>query len=374
MDISVGGHICLDVIPAWEKGNLASIKPGKLLEMEGINFSTGGAVANTGLSLKKLGIDVGLVGKIGDDALGSITLDILQEHGAHIADSMIVSKEETSSYTIVLNPPDTDRAFLHYPGPNNTFTADDIPYDFIKKSKIFHFGYPPLMKKMYRNDGHEISKMFQKTSRQGLINSLDMTLPDPNSEAGRINWPKLLEKILPFVDIFLPSFEEISYMLRGEKLTRDRMNLTLLHDMSAELLDMGVEIVVLKLGDQGLYLHSTTQIKRGTLKGIIDSEKWSDQEMVVPCFKEEVLAGTTGAGDAAIAGFLADLLSGNRPAEVLNTAAAVGAYCVEAVDATGGIEKMPAVKKRIEKGWERLPLKFNLEDWNFNKKRGLWIK
>jgi len=62
---------------------------------------------------------------------------------------MIISENEISSYTIVLNPPDTDRVFLHYPGPNHTFTANDIPYEKIKSSRIFHFGYPPLMQKFY---------------------------------------------------------------------------------------------------------------------------------------------------------------------------------------------------------------------------------
>ena len=114
--------------------------------MSGLKLSTGGAVANTGITLKKLGINTTLLGKIGGDAFGKVILEILQKEDKTLVENMIISKNEISSYTIVLNPPDTDRVFLHYPGPNHTFNANDIPYEKIINCRIFHFGYPPLIK------------------------------------------------------------------------------------------------------------------------------------------------------------------------------------------------------------------------------------
>ena len=55
MDIIIAGHICLDIIPDWRTGSIKTIIPGHILEMAGLKLSTGGAVANAGIALKKLG-------------------------------------------------------------------------------------------------------------------------------------------------------------------------------------------------------------------------------------------------------------------------------------------------------------------------------
>ena len=112
MDIVVAGHICLDIIPEWKIGNIKNIIPGHILEMEGLKLSTGGAVANTGITLKKLGISATLIGKIGSDAFGKIIIKNLQKIHKSLTENMVINKDDISSYTIVLNPPDTDRIFL----------------------------------------------------------------------------------------------------------------------------------------------------------------------------------------------------------------------------------------------------------------------
>src|SRR5665648_1291413 len=127
MDIVVAGHICLDIIPDWRIGSIKTIIPGHILEMSGLKLSTGGAVANTGITLKRLGISTTLLGKIGSDAFGKVILEILQKEDKTLVENMIISKDEISSYNLVLNPPDTDRVFLRYPGPNHTFPAHHIP-------------------------------------------------------------------------------------------------------------------------------------------------------------------------------------------------------------------------------------------------------
>ncbi len=79
MDIVVAGHICLDIIPDWRIGSIKTIIPGHILEMSGLKLSAGGAVANTGIALKKLGINTALLGKVGADAFGKVILEILKK-------------------------------------------------------------------------------------------------------------------------------------------------------------------------------------------------------------------------------------------------------------------------------------------------------
>jgi len=375
MDIVVAGHICLDIIPDWRIGSIKTIIPGHILEMSGLKLSTGGAVANTGIALKKLGINTALLGKVGADALGKVILEILKKEGKTLAENMIISGNEVSSYTIVLNPPDTDRVFLHYPGPNHTFTANDIPYEKIKSSRIFHFGYPPLMQKFYENDGKELVKMFQRIRKMKIITSLDMAMPDPESPAGRVDWFKFFKNVLPLVDIFMPSIDELLYMLRPEKYNkiyekRERFDMVLLNQLAKQLIDYGTKVVAIKLGDQGLYLR-THQIEKSNLSSIINHQDWNYRQLLSPCFAAEV-KGTTGTGDATIAGFLAELLKGGEPEKCITLATAVGACCVEAVDATEGIRPLPEIIKRVTSGWERLSLSIPLDHWKFDYQYKIW--
>src|SRR5258708_36730341 len=91
---------------------------------------------------------------------------------------------------------------------------------------------------------------------------------------------------------------------------------------------------------------------------VADGAAWSDRELWAPCFAAQV-AGTTGSGDATIAGFLAGLLQGMGPGETMLTACAVGACSIEAVDALSGIRSWPETAERIAAGWARIPLALN---------------
>ena len=126
----VAGHICVDITPAFPEkyGAIDTIfEPGKLIEVGQASVSSGGAVANTGLAMKKLGANVALMGKAGTDAFGDMLEGILSEHG--LSDSLIRSKESSTSYSVVLSIPGTDRIFLHHPGVNHSFFTSDIPED-----------------------------------------------------------------------------------------------------------------------------------------------------------------------------------------------------------------------------------------------------
>ncbi len=375
MDIVVAGHICLDIIPDWRTGSIKTIVPGHILEMAGLKLSTGGAVANAGITLKKLGISTALLGKIGGDALGKVILEILQKEDKTLVENMIISKNEVSSYTIVLNPPDTDRVFLHYPGPNHTFTANDIPYEKIKSSRIFHFGYPPLMQKFYENEGKELVKMFQRIRQMNIVTSLDMAMPDPESPAGKLDWRKFFKNVLPMVDIFIPSIDELLYMLNLEKFYKisekeERFDVVLLDQLARQLINYGTNVVAIKLGDQGLYLR-THHTEKSNLSSIINPKDWNYRQLLSPCFATEV-KGTTGTGDATIAGFLAQFLEGGEPEKAITLATAVGACCVEAIDATGGIRPLPEVIKKVTSGWERLTLSIPIDNWKYDYQYKIW--
>jgi len=366
--VTVAGHICLDVIPSWpgtrmvrELGEL--LQPGKLVQVGPAVISAGGAVSNTGVALHRLGVPVRLMGKVGDDLIGRSILEVLGGQGRDLARGVMVIPGQASSYSIVINPPAVDRVFLHCPGANDTFVARDVPYDRLKGQRLFHFGYPPVMMRMCIDGGKELARMFKKVKWMGLATSLDMAHIDPAASAGKVDWPGLLRRTLPYVDLFLPSLEETLFMLDRRELGRRETggqksgaDGALMHRLAEQLLEWGAAVVGFKLGDQGMYLRTSASAKRLARVGggiLADIEAWRGREMLAPCFAVKV-AGTTGAGDCTIAGLLAALLKGMGPEEAMTTAVAVGACCVEKTDATSGVVTLAKVRARIKGGWERV--------------------
>ncbi|MGD9090004.1 MAG: carbohydrate kinase family protein, partial [Desulfobacterales bacterium] len=280
--IAVAGHICLDIIPPFDspKKNFDElILPGKLIEVGPAIISTGGAVSNTGLALYRLGVQTILMGKIGSDFFGKIILDLLKTQDPALTKGMVMSAKSNTSYTVVISPPGSDRVFLHFPGANDDFNATDLRDIGLDGVHIFHFGYPPLMRRMYQNGGRELEALFRWVQNQGITTSLDLAKPDPKSEAGRVDWKLILERVLPFVDIFIPSVDEILYMLHRDifhSLTQKHGEFNFIKFLDTELLDsladtlikMGSNVVAIKLGDQGLYLRTGKNIQR--LAGVTD--------------------------------------------------------------------------------------------------------
>ena len=384
--IVVAGHICLDIIPALDAESCRAremIVPGRLVKVGPATIATGGVVANTGLALHRLGVPVRLMGKLGDDLLGRAVLGILADHSPALAEDMIVAPAGGSSYTIVISPPGTDRTFLHHPGVNDTYAAADVPFDRLGGSGIFHFGYPPLMRRMYADGGGELARVLRGARDRGMAVSLDMSMPDLNGEAGRADWPGILARALPHVDVFAPSFDEILLMLDRGRFDRLAAgaggNLaagaepSLLRRLAEALVAMGAAIVALKLGDRGLYLRTTDDAGRLERIGgrlACDWGPWRGRELLVPCFAVDV-AGTTGSGDATVAGLLAGLIGGQPPPAALRSAVGVGAASVERADATSGVPAWDVVQRRIAAGWPRRAGATPV-DWRWDESEGLW--
>jgi sugar/nucleoside kinase (ribokinase family) len=355
VDVLVTGHLCLDVIPSFAHGNV-TFKPGHLTEVGAATFATGGGVSNVGLALIRLGVSTKLVGKIGNDFFGEAILRILESYDKGATKNIILEKGSSSSYTLVLNPPNHDRTFLHNPGCNDTFKAIDIDLETLGKAKIFYFGYPSLMKTI-REDPVAFANLYKKAKEQGFITCLDMSLPDAQGESGKVDWQSFLEHVLAFVDIFIPSLEEILFMCERPFYDSGKwqqpMPAPYLHDVTQKFLELGVSVAGIKLGEHGLYLRTASKkrLQQSPLAATVDVSTWEQRELWSPIFKVEV-KGTVGAGDSALAGFLASVLKGLSPEDALTMACAVGACCVEAPDASSGIRAWQETMARV-KGWER---------------------
>jgi len=366
--IIAAGHICIDITPVFPEGTNCSgigelLVPGRLIHMDAADVHTGGSVANTGLALKLLGADVRLLGKVGNDAFGTMVKDILASYGAG---GLVVDAESTTSYSVVVAVPGIDRIFLHSPGANNTFTNADIPEDALEDASIFHIGYPPVMRKLYENDGAELNAILRRVKEHGIATSMDMTNIDPNSEAGKINWLKILAAVLPDTDFFVPSFEELCFMLNRERYDElsarggdMTANLDMLRDvkpLADKCLELGCKAVLIKCGISGMYYKTSGKAAMAQVGSRLelDADSWADREGIQPCFRADQVLSGTGAGDTSIAAFLMAAAEGKLPQQCAALAAAEGACAVTAYDALGGLKKLDELEARITSGWETM--------------------
>ena len=375
--IVVCGHLCLDIIPGFPAVTVGQdwFRPGGLSVVGAPVISTGGAVSNVGLGLNSLGLPVRLAARIGDDAFGKLVQDRVTASGAGLAEGIRCVKGEVTSYTVVLNPPGIDRVFFHCPGANDTFTDGDVADGVLTDAFMLHFGYPPLMEKIWSDGGAALERLLSRAKAMGARTSLDMSMPDPKSPSGKVDWNAFLARVLPRVDFFLPSVEELLFMTDrttyerlagrggGDSIIRD-VSFRDLQRVAETALHQGASAVLIKLGDRGAYLRTAASAPGG-----IDA--WASRELYTPVFSVPALAGTAGAGDATIAGFLASVYKGLDPEDALTMAVAVGGSCVEAPDAVSGIRSWEETLGRVRGGWSRASAQVAEPGWRAGRE-GIW--
>jgi sugar/nucleoside kinase (ribokinase family) len=257
---------------------------------------------------------------------------------------MVVSNEAETAFSIVIAPPEVDRIFLESPGCNQIFDINHINFEMVSKARLFHFGYPPLMKQFFLNGGRQLTQMYSKIQKMGVVTSLDFSLPDPESESGKVNWQGILENTLPFVDIFVPSLEELMQVMMPQKFLEiqaacensdfeDKVPFQLVKELGKQMITLGVSILLIKMGKRGVYLCtgdvSQVNIKLGNT---LQNNHWTNQEILCNSYPAEhsKIKNASGAGDTAIAAFLTSVLNADNVEIAIKYAAIAGRdslYC-----------------------------------------------
>ncbi len=293
-DAVIAGYTCVDLFPQFNRNltftDISDLfKPGKLIEIDGLDFALGGVVPNTGLAMKKFNKKVLLNGLIGNDFIGKMARELLGRYD--ISEGMVTTDDAGTAFSIVLAPPGIDRIFLESPGCNKIFDSTFINLDAVSQCRIFHFGYPPLLRQFYMNNGRQMCQLFSKVRKMGVITSLDFSLPDPDSESGKINWPEIMKKTLPFVDIFVPSLDEAIRIMMprkyaelqsisGNSVIVDEIPIDLIREAGKLIIDSGVKVLVIKAGSRGAYLRTgnISSMNKNLVSGLNDKD-WNNKEL-----------------------------------------------------------------------------------------------
>jgi len=346
-DVVVAGYICVDLVPdlsghAPSPGVSSFFKPGKLIEIGGLAYTLGGVVANTGAAMKKFGKSVYCAGLTGEDFIGDMARGAMERLG--LAEGIGVTADAGTAFGLVIAPPGIDRIFLESSGCSKVFDRAHIDMTRVAASRIFHFGYPPLLRNFYLDKGALLCELFASVKQLNVVTSLDFSLPDPESESGKVDWPIVLRRLLPSVDVFVPSVEELLWITAPEQYATikaacgdadmiDAIPEDMIREMGRAIIDQGVKILLIKAGHRGLYLMTGDVSGVNTTRGFqLLPEDWSYRDCRCAASDADAarVINASGSGDVAAGAFLCALLDNEPPETALQYAAIAGRnnlYC-----------------------------------------------
>jgi len=265
-DVTIAGELNLDLILY---GLPEQLPPERELIADRMMLTLGSSSAIVAHNLAALGSRVGFQSRIGDDPLGQIALERLQQGTVDVSKVRRVSGAITTGLTVILHHA-TWRNILTYAGTIAELSWEDLDLDYLASSRHFHLSSYYLQRSLCPRMG----ELFRYLKKMGLTISLD-TNDDPDDRWGG----KLLED-LQHVDVFLPNEREACKIARTDDL-----------EAAIGKLSQLVPLVVVKLGKEGALAQ------RGK------------ERFTSPGRKVEAV-DTVGAGDSFDAGFLYQFVRG----------------------------------------------------------------
>lgn len=310
--VVVAGHVCLDLLPAMD--SVPTVEPGTLSAIGPLELRAGGCVANTGSLLADLGVATRLYADVGSDALAGPLMSLLASGGADVSGLRVTAA--STSYSIVLQPPGRDRTFWHHVGANASFDGAAID---LRGAELVHLGYPSILPAMLADGGEPLRALLRRARAADVTTSLDLAVvanPTPDVQA---SWRALFDATLPSVDVLTPSVDDLS-SATGRPVHGDPESIA---REARALVRLGVAIATVSAGPRGMAL-ATGPADRFARGGVVLSRlgaEWFDRDIWLPVTPVDRPATTTGAGDAATAGFLSGLIHGLEPHATLELAA-----------------------------------------------------
>ncbi len=279
--------------------------PGETVIGGAFHTASGGKGANQAVAAARLGAQVTMVGRVGDDAYGQAQIAGLQADGVDTAYIKVDHQSHTGVALITVEKSGQNNIVVS-PGANWTLNAGDI------------------------------------TAAEAAIAAADMVLLQLEVQdevieravelAARHSVPVLLNPA-PARPLSAATFSKITYFIPNETETalyakQPVSDLASAGRAAAKLRQLGVGAVILTLGSQGALLHTDALSEH------------------IPAFPVTPV-DTTAAGDAFTAGFAVAAASGQLLPEAVRFAAAVGALATTKLGAQPSLPKLAAVEKLL---------------------------
>ncbi len=261
----------------------------------------GGKGANQAVSAARLGADVLLVGKVGDDLFGGRYLDVLKAEGVRTEGVGVEGGVSTGVALIEVERSGENRIVLAV-GANGSVTPSYIE------------GLLPLL------DGCDVVLLQLEVPIDTVVEAC---------RRGRALGKTVILDPAPVVPLPADLYRLVDYITPNEHELERLTGGAGIEGGIEELLRRGCRAVVVKAGGEGSYYNGGG----GTIH--------------IPAFPVEVV-DTTAAGDCFNAAFATMLARGDSAREALTFANAAGALCATGMGAQGAMPTLEAVRAFME--------------------------
>jgi 2-dehydro-3-deoxygluconokinase len=275
-----------------------------------VSFLTAGSVGYFSQNFSKLGCEVHLVSTIADDAFGKSILSSLKKAG--ISSKHLTVEPGTESgigiYMLLFGAkkrPMTYRLPTHHAWPPH-LTRE--PIDYLLDADLIHCGGYLHFSDLWNED---VPNLFASAKERGLITSLDPQFPLIDLKSP---WAKIINPILANTDVlFVDQSEALGVS-----------GATTLKEATEILRQIGVDKVVIKLGDKGCLV-------------LCDGMKLHQSAVEPTKFVDSI-----GAGDSFDVGFLYGISKGYTPEKAAKIAVYAASRSIEGV---GGTTAFPSIRE-----------------------------
>ncbi len=137
----------------------------------------GGAPCNVLAMLNKLGRRTAFIGKVGSDRFGDLLRGTIEDVGIE-ARGLVSDRGIGTTLAFVHTLPDGDREFSFYrrPGADMMLGEEEVDYDLIRSSRVFHFGTLSMTDEPVRT---ATKKALEAAREAGCLITFDPNLREP---------------------------------------------------------------------------------------------------------------------------------------------------------------------------------------------------
>lgn len=293
---------------------------GLLRHAQALNLSVGGSESNVAIGARRLGARSAWIGRVGDDELGQRIVREIRGEGVDVR--AIVDPDAPTGLMIKARRSQAHAQLWYYRAKSagSRLQPADLDAGLIESAEILHVTGITLA--LSDSARAAVEHACRIARRGGTLISLDLNYRQALWKPA--DFGAALRKLIPSVDIVFCSPHECAYVVGEETGAPDAQ--------ARALARLGPMHSVIKLGDRGAV-------------ALVDGTIYRRDAYQVP------VVDTVGAGDAFVAGWLAEYL--RDPADVtamLATASACGAYACTVAGDWEGAPSRGELNQLVESG------------------------
>lgn len=281
-DIVVVGSLNMDLVVKAPRIPVA----GETIHGEDLHTIPGGKGANQAAAAVKLGSNVALVGRVGDDAFGPRLIDNLKQLGVNTNHVRIDAEAATGTAIIIVNE-GGENSIVVSPGANGRVTKEDID---------------------------RIDKLLDQAKYLLLQFEIPLDTVQYAIEIASRKKVKVILNPAPAKNVPPEIFTKVDFLVPNETETKLLTGLDVKDLISAEaaarkLAELGISVVIITLGEKGALFVA------------------GNEAIHIPAQKVKVV-NTTAAGDAFIGGLTTALVKGYALKDAVKYASCAGTLAV----------------------------------------------